>query len=323
MKQHPLLHALLLLLLLAAASCLKPNPIGPGPFPGPDPKLKPVPLNGNILRVAYIEVNDHDLNNAGCFQLDSTKSRFFDVAIVFAANINGRVDSPFLHFNNNVKAALSAQKGYVDQLHAKGIKVLLDVLGNHDPAGWTTFTDERVADMFAKELADCVQKYNLDGIDIDDEYSKGPSNDTSLIMVTKAMRKYMPGKIISKFLFADASDFSATWRGHRLSDFLDLGFCNYGVTNVQTYLNGGMTKDKISLSVELNFNSGATITNMANYIKNNNFGGMMFFNVSANSTNQLSTAAQTLDRQRVTTPAECLKSWVKQPDGPIYPGSWK
>ena len=52
--------------------------------------------------------------------------------------------------------------------------MLLSVL-NRKPTGWSEFTSEAAAQGFVDQLVAAVDKYGLDGIDIDDEYSAGVS----------------------------------------------------------------------------------------------------------------------------------------------------
>jgi hypothetical protein len=142
--------------------------------------------------VAYVEVNTNDFANVGCYVLEDG-SQFFDVACIFAANINEAGGVPSLYLNPQVSNVLNDTDA-VKVLQELGITVLLTVLGNYEDAGWSCFTDESVATAWAQELADCVEQYGLDGIDIDDEYSTCTPNDTSLIMVTSIMREADAGE---------------------------------------------------------------------------------------------------------------------------------
>ena len=40
------------------------------------------------LSVVYVEVNNNNILNAGCYTLKNSGKQLFDVAIIFAANIN-------------------------------------------------------------------------------------------------------------------------------------------------------------------------------------------------------------------------------------------
>ena len=161
------------------------------------------------------------------------------VAILFAANYAAD-ERPYLRagnnnppttmpFNENLQQVLD--DGSVRYLQARGIKVMLSITNGHSPVGWSQFTSEREALDFARYLKESVvARYGLDGIDIDDEYSSGVPNKTSLIMVTTLMRQLMPNKIIiTKALFEDRKYFRASWNGHRLAENLDYGWeMSYG-----------------------------------------------------------------------------------------------
>jgi hypothetical protein len=155
-----------------------------------------------------------------------------NVAIIFAGNYAAS-ERPYLRANNNDPPTTkpfndSLQQVLVDgsvrYLQARGIKVLLSILNGHSPVGWSEFTSEDAARDFAQYLkTDVVARYGLDGIDIDDEYSSGVPNDTSLIMVTTLMRRLMPNKLITKALWQDRRYFRSAWRGHTLARNLAFG----------------------------------------------------------------------------------------------------
>lgn len=131
--------------------------------------------------------------------------------------------------NDNIVKALESTA--VSVLQEAGIKVLLSVLNGHHPVGWSQFTVEADALAFAQYLkTDLVDAYGLDGIDIDDEYSSGPANETSLPMVTTLMRHLMPTTLITKALWSDLDVFGqGSWHGRTLGDNLDLGWeMSYG-----------------------------------------------------------------------------------------------
>jgi hypothetical protein len=160
------------------------------------------------------------------------------VAVLFAANyaadqrpyLRANNDNPptTKPFNDNLQQVLD--DGSVKYLQRRGIKVLLSITNGHQPVGWSQFTSRRDALNFARYLKKTVvARYGLDGIDIDDEYSSGTPNNTSLIMVTTLMRQLMPNKIITKALFKDKKYFRASWRGHTLAENLDYAWeMSYG-----------------------------------------------------------------------------------------------
>ena len=106
----------------------------------------------------------------------------------------------------------------VRPLQAKGIKVELSILGNHQGAGFANFPSQAAAAAFAKQLSDAVAKYGLDGIDFDDEYADYGVNGTpqpnasSFVYLIQALRKDMPSKLITMYDIGPAAD-SLTYNG--------------------------------------------------------------------------------------------------------------
>lgn len=210
------------------------------------------------------------------------------VAILFAGNY-AAAERPYLRANNddppttkplndNLQQVLD--DGSVQYLQARGIKVLLSIDNGHHPVGWSEFTSESNARDFAQYLkTDFVDKYGLDGIDIDDEYSSGTPNNTSLIMVTTLMRQIMPDKIISKALFQDEQYFFTTWRGHTLAKNLNYaGEMSYGgYPQLRLFLYGWlMNKNDLSLG----FWSGSpspTPTQDVQWLRHSGYGGVMLY----------------------------------------------
>lgn len=197
-------------------------------------------------------------------QPDGTPS--VDVVCLFAGNY-ATPTPPMLRANNNDPVTCDPLNANVQSaieraavLQDRGITVLLSVMGAHSATGWSQFTDQATAQAFVDYLkSDVVDRYGLDGIDIDDEYSNGPANDTSLAMVTTLMRETMPGKLVTKALCSpacgacdDSGPFSGSWKGHTLASNLHYGWemCYSGGSvsaRLGTYLGYGMTKDRLCL----------------------------------------------------------------------------
>lgn len=159
------------------------------------------------VSVAYVEVNSNSMLNVGKYALANGSGNVFDIGVVFAANINYDVatKSAYLYFNPNVQRVLDNVATQVRPLQAKGIKVTLSVLGNHEGAGFANFPTKQAAEAFAKQLSDTVTKYGLDGIDFDDEYSEygkngtGQPNASSFVHLVTALRAAMPTKLITLY----------------------------------------------------------------------------------------------------------------------------
>lgn len=267
----------------------------------------------SFFNMAYVEVNDHHLSNAACYIRSDNSKPFINMVSIFAANVNGDdPNHPVIYFNRQVDAILN-QSNQVSLLQQKGIKVLLTLLGNHQNAGWACMTDERGIQSFANEVVSTVNKYNLDGIDIDDEYSTCRSNNTSLIRITQAIKANprFKGKIISKALFSDINDFSATYKGHKLAEFLDYGWeMSYGAGNfeyrLQPYLNYGMNKNKLSLGVNVNQDKDSGARTAA-YLMEHQYPGLMIYNLGNNSYAYLTKLAQVEADTSIEVVPDCLR----------------
>ncbi|MEV6349064.1 endo-beta-N-acetylglucosaminidase H [Actinoplanes sp. NPDC051851] len=152
--------------------------------------------------IAYVEVNNYDIANVGRYTL-ADGSNAFDVAIIFAANINYDGTKAQLYFNDRVQATLDDAATQIAPLQAKGIKVSLSLLGNHQGAGFANFTTQEAAADFAAQVAAAVSTYGLDGIDLDDEYAEYGKNGTpqpnaqSIGWLITALRTAMPDKLLS------------------------------------------------------------------------------------------------------------------------------
>ncbi|MFJ2827081.1 endo-beta-N-acetylglucosaminidase H [Streptomyces sp. NPDC087263] len=163
--------------------------------------------------VAYVEVNNNSMLNVGKYTLANGGGNVFDIAVIFAANINYDTGTKAgtLYFNENVQRVLDNAATQIRPLQQKGIKVVLSVLGNHQGAGFANFPSQQAASTFAKQLSDTVTKYGLDGIDFDDEYadygnnSTGQPNASSFVYLVSALRANMPDKIISLYNIGPAA----------------------------------------------------------------------------------------------------------------------
>src|SRR5699024_4893570 len=91
--------------LLAGAGGLALGGVGTAAASGAahaDPVRRP---GRDVASVAYTEANDNSTLNAGRYALDDG-SPAFDVAVIFAANINYDGEKAYLHFNENVQHVL-------------------------------------------------------------------------------------------------------------------------------------------------------------------------------------------------------------------------
>lgn len=274
------------------------------PWPGSAPQADI--YQKDYFTTGYVGVNDNHFSNVGCYTLQDAR-QFFDIGCVFAANIDaGSNGSPVLSFNPETAATL--ESGVVGRVQALGTTVLLSVLGNHQDAGWACFKDQSAAQDFVNQLAAAVDKYGLDGIDIDDEFSACTAQSTSLAMVTTLMKRSMPGKIISKALFQDTQYLTVDWQGNTLAGNLTYGWeMSYWRTDyaarLSPYVNAGMQKSALAIGVSPDEGGGDTA---AEFVKTDGYGGMMFWNVTSDSSGFLSPVSEVLYGEPTIAKPGCL-----------------
>ncbi|QKW05161.1 chitinase [Streptomyces sp. NA04227] len=180
----------------------------------PTPAPEAAHAKAGPTSVAYVEVNNNSMLNVGKYTLAEGGDNVFDIAVIFAANINydTTTKSAYLSFNENVQRVLDNAETEIKPLQDKGIKVVLSVLGNHQGAGFANFPSQTAASAFAKELSDAVGKYGLDGVDFDDEYAEygqngtGQPNDSSFVHLVTALRDNMPDKLITLYEIGPSAD---------------------------------------------------------------------------------------------------------------------
>ncbi len=185
------------------------------------------------LTAVYVEVNGFDLANVADYTLEGTNAPVFDLAYIFAANINynAEEDRAYLHLNDRVTETLEDAENQVRPVQAKGTKVLLSILGNHQGVGFANFQDAESADAFAQELADVVEEYDLDGIHFDDEWARydlgAPINDFSFVyLVTSLREKLGEDKLITLYDIGPTSEHTV-YDGVQAGDYLDYAWQPY------------------------------------------------------------------------------------------------
>lgn len=177
-------------------------------------------LNKTNMFVAYVEVNNRSLRNVTCFVApDGTP--LVDLAIIFAPNINinGATGKPNITYNSQVTALINA--GYIRYVKSKGIKVGMDILGNHDRSGWQAFGTLAEATEFARHVASEVRRLDIDALSFDDEYSEYEKTYTeSFVMVVSEIKRLLPDKLIMCDIYGGAS--SSKWNGKIMGDVADV-----------------------------------------------------------------------------------------------------
>jgi len=262
--------------------------------------------------MSYVELSSSEISNLGCYVYQDSQKPYFNMTSIFAANINGSdVNKPVIFFNPEIYQVVDS--GLVEEFHQKGMKVLITLLGNHENAGWSCMTDEKAAKEFASKVSAMVNKYNLDGVDIDDEYSACASNDYSLIMMAKAIKEDpgFKGKLLTKALWSDYSYFMSEYKGHHLADYLDYGWeMSYGGGSpewrLKWYSEHGMKRSQLSLG----FSNGANASTSAQWtkeVKDGGYGGVMIYNVMNTSESFLDNLSMAEGSGHVVALPNCLK----------------
>ncbi|MFE0171362.1 endo-beta-N-acetylglucosaminidase H [Streptomyces sp. NPDC059002] len=245
----------------------------------------PAPTKQGPTSVAYVEVNDNSMLNVGKYTLANGGENVFDVAVIFAANINYDTTKKeaYLHFNENVQRVLDNAATQIRPLQQKGIKVVLSVLGNHQGAGFANFPSKAAASAFAKQLSDTVTKYGLDGIDFDDEYAEygnngtGQPNDSSFVHLVTALRANMPDKIISLYNIGPAAS-RLSYGGVDISAKFDYAWNPYyGTWQVPGI---ALPKSKLSpAAVEIGGTSQGTTADLARRTVDEGYGVYLTYNL--------------------------------------------
>jgi hypothetical protein len=185
--------------------------------------------------VVYVEVNSNDLANVADYTLEDTGAPVFDMAMIFAANINYDGKAAYLHLNERVTWTLENAATQIRPVQAKGTKVLLSVLGNHEGAGFSNFGSAEEADAFAAQVAETVKKYRLDGVDLDDEWSEYGKNGTlrpnifSIHWLLQALRTHLGNDKLITFYNIGPSKNPTSLEGVTAASLLDYAWNpNYG-----------------------------------------------------------------------------------------------
>lgn len=241
-------------------------------------------------QVIYVEINDENPLNIGDYNLPNGKP-FADVTELFAGNVRkrtvGGVVEPTLYLNDKLTNVLEngGYQKYVQPLQAKGIKVLLTVLGDHQGIGVSSMNATQTT-QFAKILAHAVEKYGLDGIGFDDEYADDESSyrEASYSEIITKLHALLPAdKLITVFDWGATS--SLTPAAVACVDYGYHGFFDpnyYQGSSSFGIANSGWSPTSINLG---NYNDGSVrqIMNNAGKAKAQGYGAMMYFNIRKRS----------------------------------------
>lgn len=244
-------------------------------------------LPKEIKNVVYLEVNNTNPLNLLEYMLEDG-TPFFDVAILFAANINynSGEDIVYLHNNPNVQALLDETDVYIQPLREAGIEVQLGLLPNHTPAGLLNLSVAG-AQMFAADVANACAQYRLDGCSMDEEYRSGSSNSylfnppTSGMYLCYELKKAFEEQCdwpcqISVFDFGWSWSMNGVPDGYTAGDLVDFHVANYYGTS--SPMEGMTLKNCSGKSIECNLGSNCSMSESeARQIKERGYGWCMWF----------------------------------------------
>ncbi|GAA1723259.1 endo-beta-N-acetylglucosaminidase family protein [Fodinicola feengrottensis] len=248
------------------------------------------PAKTGPVSVVYVEVNDQSMTNVGKYTLAQGGAPVFDLAVIFAANINYDGSNAYLSFNSQVQNVLNNVATQVRPLQQKGIKVLLSVLGNHQGAGFANFPSQAAATAFANQLSQAVSQYGLDGIDFDDEYADygvngtGQPNASSFVYLVSALRANMPSKLITFYGIGPSSS-RLSYGGVSIANSFDYAWNPwYGTWSVPP---GPSSKSKLSpAAVSLTDTDSGTAASLAQRTVSEGYGVYLTYNLTGSDMHQ-------------------------------------
>lgn len=255
----------------------------------PEPPITKAIGDKTPIMACYVETNDVNPLNAGDYYFeDGLNEPFFDIVELFASNIHkdDETGDPTLFLNDKLANVLEngGVNTYVRPLQNDyGIKVLLTVLGDWQEIGLSNMTDSQ-ADKFATILAYAVEKYGLDGIGFDDEYSGTDEvNNTSYSRIITKLHELMPSdKLITVFDWGGTETISST-----AASYIDYAYHGYfgSYREVSTSDIAGMNTPRWSpVSINMgNYNIASIVRSQASRAKSDGYGAMMCFNLRPSS----------------------------------------
>ncbi len=188
----------------------------------------------------------------------------------------------------------------VATLQAKGMKVLLGILPNHQVTGWSCPGMSAAAQQnFANQIEAATKQYNFDGISIDDEYSECPNDDPGgdpgvsygILNDLRSTPTYSGDKkLITKSLYNDSFAFpplATPLTTNSIAALVDQGWTEVypgPYSDLSTYQTAGMKNSQLGLSASPNHDLIAgTQSPTAASVVQNNLGFMMIWATDGNN----------------------------------------
>lgn len=251
------------------------------------------------LFMVYVETNDINPLIAGGYTFTNTagtQMAMIDICNLFASNIH--IDdsgNPTLYFNVELTPIMASPSTYIAPLQARGIKVLLSVLGDWTGKGVANLTIPSQIESFANILCYVVDHYGLDGICFDDEYANYSSfvsgSYGTLIEALRAKldANFSTHKLITVFDFGYTSQISAAQGA--LIDYADYAALSPSSFSSSSSIAGITTDRWMPVSINLGTVTStylSTIRTRAGQVRTGGYAGFMAFNLRCNSSLQLS-----------------------------------
>lgn len=227
------------------------------------------------------------------YRLKRTGKYLFDGVILFSSNINysTKEDVVYLHNNENVQPILLHADHYIRPLKERGIKVFLSILGNHDGSGLANLGPERARD-FAKAIADTLDKYDLDGVFFDDEYSDysnhnlnvnktgftSPSYASASRLVYEIKKAIGPDRWTLIYRYGIMSSLDPV-DGVQPGSYIDYALSDYNVQTDMSRSYPGITRAQQGVN-SINMNSPWSLQSRMGYVRNQGYGALMLYNLT-------------------------------------------
>lgn len=274
-----------------------------------------------------MEVNDTNPLNNLSFTLKNSGKPLVDVLIIFSANINYNAETGRVYiFNNeNVQAILDRRDHYLKPLQDRGMKIILGLLGNHDRSGVANMS-KKTAQEFALEAKAMCDAYQLDGIFLDDEYSKYetsnitpgfvPASSAAASRLAYELKKAQPERWVIAYAYGKTALLPEV-DGVPSGEFVDYGLHDYYGSSDLGRNYPGMPKSNMGLhSQEFNRGYWASEANLKN-MREEGYLSHMIFAMDPNRTNFGSQVVAMQKMARAFYDDELVF------DGKKYPKDWK
>ena len=204
-----------------------------------------------IRMISCYEANDMNPLNHLSFTLESTGELFFNMVIIFSANVNfdEETQRPFVRFNENLQPKFNRFYHYYRPLQERDARLILSLLPHWDRAGLANMPAE-MARVFAQEVREISDTFGLDGIMLDEEYmarhyvtNPAPGflypSQYNLARLAFEIKQAQPHRYLLLYMFADVNA-SPDWEGNRFNfrlpyidgvppgEFIDYALHDYG-----------------------------------------------------------------------------------------------